>query len=97
MKKLLRAILSMLIVVAMLVPTGMLTLTSNAATTLLWPVPGHAYNQPYQSFHANHKGIDISDGSIAGANVVAAIGGYIVRIYKCPLVHAPEEAPYVTC
>lgn len=97
MKIISRKLLSILLVIAMLMPTGMLTLTSNAATTLLWPVPGHSHNQPYQSFHQNHNGIDISDGSIAGANVVAAIGGKVVRIYKCPNVHAPEEASYVTC
>lgn len=55
-----------------------------AATPLVWPVPGHKTLS--QGFHDGNA-IDISDGSIAGANVVAAIGGTVTHIYLCGQQH----------
>lgn len=50
------------------------------AVQLVWPVPGHTNLS--QGFHDGNA-IDISDGSIAGATVVAAIGGTVTHIYLC--------------
>lgn len=57
---------------------------ASAASTLYWPVPNHTSLS--QGFHDGNA-IDISDGSIAGANVVAAIGGTVTHIYKCGSQH----------
>lgn len=58
--------------------------TKSEAATLYWPVPGHtSLSQGYHDGNA----IDISDGSIAGANVVAAIGGKVTHIYLCGTQH----------
>ena len=51
---------------------------------LFWPVPGHTSLS--QGFHSGNA-IDISDGSIAGASVIAAIGGTVSTIYLCPDQH----------
>lgn len=58
------------------------TETAHAAS-LYWPVPGHT------SHGAMHNGnaIDITDGSINGANVYAAMGGKVTTIYKCGTKH----------
>lgn len=54
------------------------------AATLIWPVPGHT-----RLSQGHHQGsaIDISDGSINGATVVAAIGGTVTYIFKCAQTH----------
>ena len=54
------------------------------AATLYWPVPGHT---SLSQGHHNGNAIDISDGSIAGANVVAAMGGKVTHIYLCGTQH----------
>ena len=54
------------------------------AVQLVWPVPGHTSLS--RGFHDGNA-IDISDGSIAGANVVAAIGGTVTHIYLCGTQH----------
>ena len=54
------------------------------AATLYWPVPGHT--RLSQGYH-NGNAIDISDSSIAGANVVAAMGGKVTHIYLCGTQH----------
>ena len=46
-----------------------------AAESWLWPVPGHTNLS--QRFSSSHDGLDISDGSIAGANIVATKSGTI--------------------
>ncbi|MCI9176240.1 MAG: peptidoglycan DD-metalloendopeptidase family protein [Lachnospiraceae bacterium] len=46
-----------------------------AAESWLWPVPGHTNLS--QRFSGSHDGLDISDGSIAGANIVATKSGTI--------------------
>ncbi len=51
---------------------------------LFWPVPGHTSLS--QGFHDGNA-IDISDGNIAGATVIAAIGGTVTSIYLCPDQH----------
>lgn len=58
--------------------------TKSEAATLYWPVPGHTSLS--QGFHDGNA-IDISDGGIAGANVVAAIGGKVTHIYLCGTQH----------
>ena len=62
---------------------------TEAAGTIYWPVPGHtSLTQGYGwNGSSGHKGIDISDGSIAGASVVASVGGYVDAIYLCPTQH----------
>lgn len=55
-----------------------------AAETLIWPVPGHtALSQGYH----DGKAIDISDGTIAGAEVVAATSGTVERVFYCDTQH----------
>lgn len=48
---------------------------AQAAESWLWPVPGHTNLS--QGFSSSHDGLDISDGSIAGANIVATKSGTI--------------------
>ncbi len=81
--------LAVIVMSVLLVAMPSLTLTASAAT-LIWPVPGHKslssrfgdyYNGEY------HNGIDINDGSIDGATVVAAIGGTVTKIYPCTQQH----------
>ena len=52
--------------------------------TLVWPVPGHT--RISQGFH-DGKAIDIADGSITGAPVVAAMGGIVTNIFLCGNTH----------
>ena len=52
--------------------------------TLYWPVPGHTHLS--QGYHDGGC-IDISDGSIGGATVVAAIGGTVTNIWMCGQQH----------
>ena len=55
-----------------------------AGVTLTWPVPGHtSLSQGYHDGNA----IDIADGSITGATIVAAYSGTVRRIYTCPNQH----------
>ncbi len=56
----------------------------SSAATLVWPVPGHTNLS--QGFH-DGKAIDISDGSIAGATVCAALGGTVTNIFLCGNTH----------
>ncbi|MBO4580204.1 MAG: S-layer homology domain-containing protein [Clostridiales bacterium] len=82
-KILLLLITSIVIIPFCIVNFGMKTET-NAAATLYWPVPGH--HNLSQGYHDGNA-IDISDGSIGGANVIAAIGGTVCTIYKCGSQH----------
>ena len=58
--------------------------TANAATELYWPVPNHTHLS--QGFH-DGKAIDISDENIAGADVIAAMGGTVTHIFLCTEQH----------
>ena len=55
-----------------------------AAETLVWPVPGH--HTLSCGYHGNNA-IDISDGSIAGANIVAAASGTVTKKTTCTVQH----------
>lgn len=87
-----RKILSFILMAAMLLsiaPFAGIGLTAKAAGHLIWPVPGH-YERS-QPFHAGNA-IDISDGSIAGARVVAAMGGTVTTIYYCTRNHYGDDS-----
>lgn len=58
------------------------------AGSLIWPVPGHTTLS--NGFHAGNA-IDISDGSIAGANVVAAMGGKVINTFTCTIQHKDTD------
>ena len=58
-----------------------------AQSTLVWPVPGHTTRS--QGFHKGNA-IDISDGNITGAMVVAAMGGTVTHIWKCTTTHSQD-------
>lgn len=60
------------------------TESQSRGVTLVWPVPGHT--RISQGFH-DGKAIDISDGSITGAPVVAAMGGIVTNIFLCVNTH----------
>ena len=62
----------------------MIPVRTNASTTLYWPVPGH--HNISQGYHDGNA-IDISDGSIYGATVIAAIGGTVTTKYTCAENH----------
>ena len=79
MKKRILSMLLVLVLMATLVP-----LHADAAVTIYWPVPGHTHLS--QGYHANNA-IDISDGSINGATVIAAASGTVTHIYLCSNTH----------
>ena len=58
-----------------------------AADAIYWPVPGHTNIS--QGWH-NNNAIDISDSSIGGADVIAACGGTVCKIFLCPDQHYPN-------
>lgn len=80
MKKLVSALLAVFILLSI---TAGLNFSAQAAS-LIWPVPGHTTRS--QGYHERHA-IDISDGSIAGAAVVAAMGGTVTNVFKCSVQH----------
>ena len=63
---------------------GMPAKDVQAAATLVWPVPNHKTIR--QGFH-NGNAIDIADGKIAGAVVIAAMNGTVTHVYKCTQKH----------
>lgn len=71
------------VLLAVIMLTSAFVFTSSAAT-LVWPVPGHTSLS--QGFH-DGKAIDISDGNIAGATVVAAMSGTVTHIFLCGEQH----------
>ena len=77
-----KRIISMLLVLVLLV--ALVPLHADAAVTIYWPVPGHT--RLSQGYHANNA-IDISDGSINGATVIAAASGTVTHIYLCSNTH----------
>ena len=52
----------------------------SSSTGFIWPVPGHYGITSYMGWRwgAYHKGIDISDWGVRGANVVAAASGTVL-------------------
>ena len=68
---------------------GILPMSAFAQSTLVWPVPGHTATNPVSGFH-NGNAIDITDGSIYGADVVAAMSGTVSNIWLCPDNHYPN-------
>ena len=74
------------VLLAVIMLTSTFVFTSSAAT-LVWPVPGHTPPSSLsQGFHSN-SAIDISDGSIAGATIVAAFSGTVKTKYTCTQQH----------
>ena len=65
-----------------------------AQSTLIWPVPGHTNKS--QGFH-NGNAIDISDGSIYGAEVVAAMGGTVTNIWLSDCHHNNQTEADACC
>ena len=86
-KRMLSLMLAVLMVVCLLPTTAL-------ATTLVWPVPGHkSLSQGFYYNNANqyHYGIDISDGSITGATIVAAMGGTVKYVRNCTQHHPGSQ------
>lgn len=84
-----KRIISAVMTVVMFVSMFSLGITANAAT-LIWPVPGHyslSRGQYYNNENDYHNGMDITDGSINGATVVAAVGGTVCHIRLCGSQH----------
>ncbi len=77
-----RKLLSVLLATVLLLTC--IPFSAVSAATLVWPVPGHKTLS--QGYH-NNNAIDISDGSIANATVVAAMGGTVSGIYLCGSQH----------
>ena len=71
MKKYISLLLALLLTFSFILP-GFIFETE-AAATLTWPVPGHTSLS--RGFSSGHPAIDICDGSINGATVIAAMGG----------------------
>ena len=86
-KRMLSLMLAVLMVVCLLPTTAL-------AATLVWPVPGHkSLSQGFYYNNANeyHYGIDISDGSITGATIVAAMGGTVKYVRNCTQQHPGSQ------
>lgn len=82
MKKIISMIISILITFNLAFDLS--NIFVNSADAIYWPVPGHTNTS--QGWH-NGNAIDISDGSIAGADVIAACGGTVCNIYLCSEQH----------
>lgn len=85
-RKVTALLMSALLIISFIAP---LSLAANAATVLQWPVPGHFALS--RGFSSSHGAMDINDANINGANIVAAMGGTIVRISKCTKQHYQED------
>lgn len=77
-KRMLAIILSLVMVMTLLPVVRPVEVKAGA--TLVWPVPGHTSLS--QEFHDGNA-IDISDSSIYGANIVAAMGGVVQFKFTC--------------
>ena len=77
------------LILAVCLIIGILPMSAFAQSTLVWPVPGHTSTNPVSGFH-NGNAIDITDGSIYGADVVAAMSGTVSNIWLCPDNHYPN-------
>lgn len=74
----------LILTISLIMVIGIFPATYASAATLYWPVPGHTNLS--QGYH-NGNAIDISDGSIGGATVIAAMGGTVTHIFKCGTKH----------
>lgn len=63
---------------------GKYSMVAEAADNLVWPVPGHTGLS--RGYH-DGKAIDICDGTIAGATVVAAYSGVVTHKFVCSSQH----------
>ena len=88
MKKRILSMLLVLVLMATLVPVS-----ASAAVTIYWPVPGHT--RLSQGYHANNA-IDISDGSINGATVIAAASGTVTHILQLEQIKWENPADFYT-
>lgn len=79
----------LILAMALIMVIGVFPATYASAATLYWPVPGHT--RLSQGFH-NGNAIDISDGSISGATVVAAMGGTVTHIFLCGTQHYGDSS-----
>lgn len=61
-----------------------------AQETLVWPVPGH-YDLSRDFDSHEGKAIDISDGDIDGADIVAALDGTVTNVWYCTDNHYLNE------
>lgn len=82
-RRLLAAVVSMIMMVTCLIVP--VIPSAEAAGSIYWPVPGHTTLTG--TYSSDHPAIDISDGSITGAAVIAAMGGTIYKIYLCEEQH----------
>ena len=83
MKRMFCMILSLVLII------GLLPAVSANAGSLYWPVPGHTRRSG--TFSSSHPAIDISDGSIEGAAIVAAMSGTVQKVFTCTANHYPNE------
>ena len=84
MKKKFKKLMSACLAVILLFSTVLAVPPSAVAGSLVWPVPGHTNLS--QGLH-NGNAIDICDGGIYGATVVAAMGGTVEYIFLCGANH----------
>ena len=82
------------LILAVCLIIGILPMSAFAQSTLVWPVPGHTDRS--QGFHEG-SAIDISDGSIYGADVVAAMGGTVTNIWLSDCHHSNEAEARACC
>ena len=79
-----------LVLISIVVFLPLATIKTEAATALYWPVPGHfSLSRGYTS---THDAMDINDSNIAGANIVAAIGGTVYRVKTCTTQHYGDSS-----
>ena len=83
MKKLFCMVLSLVLI------CSMLPAISVQAANLYWPVPGHTNRTG--TYSSGHPAIDISDGGIEGAPIVAAMSGTVQKVFTCTANHYPND------
>lgn len=91
-KKIISVILTMAILVGVLVCAPF----SASAATLVWPVDGHT-SLSRDFWGHDGQAIDISDSSINGATVRAAMGGTVTSIWLCPNNHYYDSNNNPSC
>jgi len=106
MKSIIKKMLSLAIAVLCVLSFGtsmvVVAAEETEVTALMWPVPGHyEVTQGYIHIPGRfHNGIDILDGNISGATVIAAMGGTVDKVYDCTLHHETSATScygYGTC
>ena len=91
--KFIKKSVAVLLCVAILAGIVTVATITAGAVTLYWPVPGHKGLSRDFAAHG-YEAIDICDGGINGADVIAAIGGEVIGIWKCPYNHLNREVEY---